>query len=262
MENRSGQMLTEVLVACGLLVAGSLMLVSYAASIRPLAKHGVNELQAIFLAKEGIEAARAIRDYDFNLLTNGTHGIAFGTSTWAFLGASDTQNGFTRTVTISSFDLRTKKITSTAAGAYSSSTITTLLLDIDQDLGMAHFIAFDLTAATGSLDNGNKQLNGMILRNTGPIPIVIKEMTAWWDDDSKLQSIRLGDIVWSHNGTGSPNGKQPSGTLLDITDKTLNVGQSESNTNFTFQGPVTTVNFIVKFTFTDNSHAYVTVQPN
>ncbi len=255
-------MLTEVLIACGLLVASSLMLVSFAASIRPLAKHGVSELQAIFLAKEGIEAARAIRDYDFNLLTNGTHGIAFSTSTWAFVGTSDTQNGFTRTVTISSFDLRTKKITSTAAGAHASSTIVTLLLDTDQDLGMAHFIAFDLTSTTGTLNNGNKQLNGMIVKNTGPIPITIKHITAWWDDDSKIQSVRLGSTVWSHNGTGSPSGKQPSGTLLDITDTTLNVGQSEGTTNFTFQGPVTTVNFIVKFTFTDNSNAYVTIQPN
>lgn len=255
-------MLIEVLIACGLLVIGSLLLASFATSIRPLAKHGTNELQALFLAKEGIEAARAMRDYDFNLLIDGPHGIAFGTSTWSFTGTSDTANGFTRTVTVSPFDLRTKKITSTASGAYSSSTLTTLLLDTDQDLGMAHFIAFDLDSATGDLDNGNKELNGMIMTNIGPFPITIKEITAWWDDDSKIQSVKLGSTVWSHNGTGTPNGKQPSGTLLDIVDKTLNAGQSEGDTSMTFQGPVNTVNFIVKFTFTDNSNAYVTIQPD
>jgi Tfp pilus assembly protein PilV len=206
MNNARGQMLVEVLIACGALVIGSLMLASFATSIRPLAKHGNNELQALFLAKEGIEAARAIRDNDFNFLTDGAHGITFGTSTWAFTEASDTVNGFTRTVTISPFDLRTKKITSTVTGTYSSSTLTTLLLDTDQDLGMAHFIAFDLDSANSDLDNGNKQLNGMILKNIGPFPITIKEMTAWWDDDSKIQSAQpFGAITaQGHQTANSP----------------------------------------------------------
>ena len=44
-------------------------------------------------------------------------------------------------------------------------------------------------------------------------------------------------------------------------DFTLAGGQSENDTALTFNGPVTTVNFIVRFTFTDGSNAYVTIQP-
>lgn len=255
---RDGQMLLEVILAGSLLVIGALILASFSTSIRPLARHGNNELQAIFLAKEGIEAARSIRDNDYNLLTDGAHGIALNNNAWGFSGMNDTAQGFTRTVTVAPFDLRSKKITSTAVGPHTSSTLATVLLDIDQDLGMAHFIAFNTTAA---LANGNKELNGMELRNIGPFPITIASITAWWGDNTLIQSVKIGSDVWRHNGAGSPDGKQPSGTTLDIVDTTLAVGQAENNTGFAFAGPVTTVNFIVKFTFTDGSHAYVTVQP-
>jgi Tfp pilus assembly protein PilV len=252
-------MLLEVLLACSLLVIGSLTLASLATSIRPLAKHGNNELQAILVAKEGIDAVRSIRDNDFNLLIDGTHGIALTASGWGFSGASDTANGFTRTLLIEPFDVRTKKITSTVTHAHASSTLTTVLVDIDQDLGMAHYVTFDLSG--GSLNNGNKELNGMIIGNVGFTPITIAFVTAWWGDDSLMQTVKLGSNVWTHNGTGTPNGKQPSGTLLDIVDFTLAGGQSEDTTAFTFNGPVDTVNFVVKFTFTDGTHAYVTIQP-
>lgn len=252
-------MLLEVLLACGLLVVGSLALVSFAASIRPLARYGINGQQALFLAKEGIEATRAMRDNDFNYLADGAHGIAYGTSTWAFTGASDTANGFTRTITISPFDHRTKKIVSAVTGPQSSTaTLTTTLLDIDQDLGMSHYTAFDISSIS---DNGNGALDGMVIQNIGFTPIVIKEVTGWWGDDSKIQTVKLGSNVWTHNGTGSPSGKQSSGTVLDIVDTTINAGESISDTQLTFNGPVTTVNFIIKFTFADGSHAYVTLEP-
>lgn len=262
MDNKRGQILIEVIIACGLLVIGSLMLATFATNLRPLAKHGNSELQALFLAQEGIEATRSIRDNDFNFLTDGIHGIAFGTNTWAFSGNSDTQNEFSRQITVAPFDLRTKKITSTVTGPQSSVSLTTALLDIDQDIGMAHYITFDLTAAN-SLHDGNKELNGMVLKNIGPFPITISAITVWWNDSTQIQSIKLGSIVWAHNTIGLPAGKQPSGTLFDIVDYSLDAGASESTTNFTFQGPLNAVplTFIVKFTFVDGSSTYVTLQP-
>jgi len=253
-------MLLEVLLACGLLVVGSLTLGSFATSIRPLAKYGANGQQALLLAKEGIEATRAMRDNDFNPLADGAHGITFGTSTWAFTGTSDTASGFTRTVTVSAFDHRTKKIISTVTGPHASSaTLTTALVDIDQDLGMAHYVTFDLSS--DSLGDGNRELDGMIIKNIGFFPVVIDKVTGWWGDNSLIQTVKLGNNVWTHNGTGSPSGKQPSGTLLDITNTTINNGQQISDTELKFNGPVTTVNFMVKFTFTDGSNAYVTLEP-
>jgi len=256
---RNGQILVEAVFAYGLLVIGALTLATYATDIHSLARYGTNGLQATLFAKEGIEAVRSMRDRDFNLLTDGAHGLAFSTSTWSFTGLSDTKNGFTRIVTIEPFDHRTKKITSTVTGSHASSSLTTTLVDIDQDLGMSHYIAFDLN--TRRLDNGNKELNGMIIRNIGFFPITIAAVTAWWGDNSLIQTVKIKSNIWTHNGTGLPSGKQPSGTMLDNIDFTLAGGQSENDTALTFNGPVTTVNFIVRFTFTDGSNAYVTIQP-
>lgn len=255
-----GQMILETALALGLLAIGSLTLASFTASIRPLARHGSGELRALLLAQEGIEAARSIRDADFEFLTDGAHGIALATTSWAFAGTSDTQDGFTRTVTVSGIDIRTKKIMSAVLGQNASSTLTTALVDIDQDIGMADSVAFDIIGAR--IGGGNDALDGMKIVNAGPFPITITSITAWWGDNSKIQSVRLGNTVWSHNGTGLPSGKQASGTALDIVDFTLPGGQSENDTEFKFNGPVSTVNFMIKFTFADNSTAYVTIQPS
>ena len=252
-------MLLEVLLACGLLVIGSLMLASFATSIRPLAKYGANGQQALLLAKEGIEATRAMRDNDFNPLADGTHGISFGTNTWAFTGTSDTANGFTRTVTVSAFDYRTKKIVSTVTGPHASSaTLTTTLLDIDQDLGMAHYTVFDLSNISGK---GSSELKGMKIKNVGFTPVSINKITAWWEGVKELQKIYLDDDVWAFNDEQPPD-KKSSGEQITIATTTINNGQEISDTRLTFEGNITTVNFMVKFTFTDGTSAYVTLEPS
>lgn len=70
--------------------------------------------RAAFLAEEGLEASRNIRDSGFSNLTNGTNGLAISGSQWIFSGASDITNGFyTRQITISSIDSNRKQIIST-----------------------------------------------------------------------------------------------------------------------------------------------------
>lgn len=252
-------MLIEIMLSFGVFALGSLTLAAFASDIRPLTRYGTEKLRTLFLAHEGIEAARSIRDEDFELLMDGAHGVVLATTSLTFAGTSDTQDGFIRTVTVSPIDIRTKKIVSSVTGQKASSTLTTALVDIDQDIGMADSVAFDLAGAV--IGGGNDALDGMKIMNTGPFPITIASITAWWGDNSKIQSVRLGNTVWSHNGTGLPAGKQNSGTVLDIVDLTLSGGQSEDNTEFKFNGPVATVNFMIKFSFADNSSAYVTIQP-
>jgi type II secretory pathway pseudopilin PulG len=58
--------------------------------------------QAERLLREGLEAARSIRDANFPSLSEGSHGLSWSGSDWSFSGSSDTTDGvFTRTVTIS-----------------------------------------------------------------------------------------------------------------------------------------------------------------
>lgn len=69
--------------------------------------------RALFLAEEGVEASRNIRDSGFANLTVGTHGLAISGGEWIFSGASDTTGIFTRQITVSAVDAARSRITST-----------------------------------------------------------------------------------------------------------------------------------------------------
>lgn len=66
------------------------------------------KIQATYLAREGLEAARIIRDAgDFSSLPNGDHGVEFDSNSlvWDFVSAPDvTDEIYERTVTIEDWD--------------------------------------------------------------------------------------------------------------------------------------------------------------
>src|SRR3989338_11430647 len=69
--------------------------------------------RAIFLAEEGLEASRNIRDENFSNLTDGIKGLAISSNQWAFSGTSDiTDSFFTRQITISSAGTNRKQVVS------------------------------------------------------------------------------------------------------------------------------------------------------
>lgn len=69
--------------------------------------------RAAFLAEEGLEASRNIRDENFSNLTNGTYGLTTTGNHWNLSGSSDTTDIFTRSITISTVDVNRKQIVST-----------------------------------------------------------------------------------------------------------------------------------------------------
>ena len=69
--------------------------------------------RATFLAEEGLEAVRNIRDENFTNLTDGNYGLQVLSNQWGFSGTSDTTDVFTRQINISTIDSNRKSITST-----------------------------------------------------------------------------------------------------------------------------------------------------
>jgi len=69
--------------------------------------------RASFLAQEGIEAVRNIRDESFGNLTDGSYGLLVSSHQWLLSGSSDTTDGYTRQINIGSIDANRKLITST-----------------------------------------------------------------------------------------------------------------------------------------------------
>src|SRR4029078_10939336 len=87
---KAGQSPVEILVAVGLfaVIAAALLLLV----VEPLTSTSlsVQRTQAAFLAAQGVEAARAVKDKQWTGLTLGAHGVSRdGSGNWQFVGTSD-----------------------------------------------------------------------------------------------------------------------------------------------------------------------------
>lgn len=87
-----------------------------------------NRSRAIYLAEEGLEGARNIRDNAYTNLVDGTYGLTQSSGQWVLSGSSDTAGAYTRQVTISTVDTARKNITSTVSWADGSVSRSTQLV--------------------------------------------------------------------------------------------------------------------------------------
>jgi hypothetical protein len=69
--------------------------------------------KATFLAEEGLEAVRNIKDSDFDNLSDGTYGIDDDGSVWSLSGSSDVNGGFTREVVLTELSPEVYEVEST-----------------------------------------------------------------------------------------------------------------------------------------------------
>ncbi|MDP1689184.1 MAG: hypothetical protein Q8L47_03575 [bacterium] len=76
---------------------------------------GGERTRALFLAEEGLEAARNIRNLNYSNLTDGTWGLSTSTNVWTLSGTSNTIENFNRQISIASVDSNTKTVTSTVS---------------------------------------------------------------------------------------------------------------------------------------------------
>lgn len=128
MGKNSGAVLIELIVSLAvfmIIVAG--VFSTLLGSLRDTVDNK-SQTEGHFLAQEGIEAVKSIRDNDWLDLADGTHGLTDGSGYWDFQGVSETIGDYTRSITIEgvnrdvsgdivtsggSLDPRTKKITTT-----------------------------------------------------------------------------------------------------------------------------------------------------
>lgn len=71
---------------------------------------GEERLPAVALAQESLEAVRSIRDFDWNNLTAGVHGLSDASNYWALTDTPDTVGIYTRQVTVAEVDAATKDV--------------------------------------------------------------------------------------------------------------------------------------------------------
>jgi prepilin-type N-terminal cleavage/methylation domain-containing protein len=220
-----------------------------------------NRAQAVFLAEEGLEAVRNIRDDDFSNLTDGNHGIFVSGNEWAFLGTIDVNGIFMRQIEIETIDINRKVATSTVTWQQNQQRQGSVSLvayfsnwqeTVSQSKG---FVIATTSAAIGG--GGNKELQGITIENTGDIEAVIDKITITWDNSNLIEEIKIDNTrVWKHNNEGDPNGRQPSATEIDIVNFALPVSSGVFDIDkFKFNGDMTGTVFTILFTFADGSTA-------
>jgi len=115
-----GQSLIELIIAIALFAAVILGLSLFIFDSYNASRLALDMTKADFLAEEGLEAARSIRDDSFSNLSAGSHGLVISSGHWIFLQGttedlSTELNGGTRVIKIENdpIDQNIKKITST-----------------------------------------------------------------------------------------------------------------------------------------------------
>jgi len=261
--DEKGQSLVEVLVALGVFVIGVVAVGVLVIDAGTASRQGVERTQAVLLAREGLEAARSIRDADFDNLSSGSHGVVLSGDTWGFSGTSDTQDQFTRTITITSLDVDTKQVESSVTWQFTEARQSSVVFtDYLTDWNQTHGNAGELSVNIDDVEINNKKLEDLKIENTGGSDITIDKITVWWDNSNLIEKIRVdGDDIWKHNGEGTPDGQQPSGTELDVVDYTVEAGEGLYNIDeFRFDNSMSGTAFIILFTMTDGSTKYVLIE--
>jgi type II secretory pathway pseudopilin PulG len=282
--NLSGASVIEIIVAVGIftiIAAGVtvLYLGAFSGNLR-----NTEKLQAESYLQQGLEAVRAIRDYNFDNLNNGNHGLSRASGYWEFSGTSEILGQFTRTVTINDvqrdndctivdsggiIDSQSKKVTvivnwNIEAGNSATVSAVQYLNKWNDQSGCGESSYLNINVSSATLGGGDKTLQGITIQNTGSSSITISKITPTWTNDNLIEDIKMNgnDWVWRHNLEGVPDGKQASETELDIEDFTLVEGSGVlSIDQFGFDNAMTGASFTFLFTMSDGTARYMEVTP-
>ena len=116
MNYKKGQSLIELLIAMSVFVLAVSVITFLILDAYLADRAGRERMKATFLAREGIEATRSIRDNNWDSLTNGSYGLAISENNWIFQGSGeDISNQLReglRKIIVEEIDSDRKKITS------------------------------------------------------------------------------------------------------------------------------------------------------
>ena len=113
-KHENGQLLIELTVAIGIFVIVASVLISLILNSYVAGRLASEITIANFLAEEGLEATRSIRNNNWADITNGDHGLIISAlGNWQFSGTSEIIDGkFTRIINVGETDPDRKQITS------------------------------------------------------------------------------------------------------------------------------------------------------
>ncbi len=140
-----GFSLIEVILAAALFGIYASALLGMLAYGNETAIRAADRARSVFLAEEGLEAARTLRSTLWNGTNDGQYGLTSTPSGWTLLTNGDNIGKFSRQITVSSIDSSAKKITSAVSWLQGGNPVTTTFAAI---LTNWPFITSSLCAAT------------------------------------------------------------------------------------------------------------------
>lgn len=114
-KNQKGFVVVEALLAASTLLLFFTVFVGVMVYNQKSYENLSNRQRAIFLAEEGIEGTRSIRDNNFDTIVDGNYGLGVTSNAWVFSGTSDTNGLFNRQINISTVATDKKQISSTVS---------------------------------------------------------------------------------------------------------------------------------------------------
>ncbi len=255
-----GISLIEILVAIGVFAISSTAIIFLLIDGVYASGRSLQFTQAVLLAHEGIDAVRSISENDFDNVSSGEYGIELIGGVWTLSASSDTQDEFTRSVTITDIDDDTKKIESEVVWGQESSRPDNVLVaghitDWRQTGGDAGWLFADTLSAV--LASSSTRLEGVTLNNTGESVITIDTIQTQWSGGALLYEIKIGSsTVFS---VPQPDGVS-SGEVIDITNYPLAVLSGTTSLDvMVFTGGVGGESLIVTFVMSDSStqHSFI-----
>lgn len=266
-KGESGQSLVELLIAMGIFITAVSSISFMILNVYLADKLGRERTIASFLAREGMEAVRAIRDNKWSDLVSGDYGLSIVSNNWIFQGTqedlSNHLQGGVRRIIIEEIDNDTRKITSKvnwelAEDRFQEVVFVTYLTNwLKEELppqaeNQAGFLVVD-TSQT-AIEEARKSLTGITISNSSELPITIDKITVFWDSTVLITEIKIENLnVWAIRGYGSPSGPQPSGIELDIEDFILEGGMTYDVDRIRFRSVMTGATFNITFLMKDGT---------
>ncbi|MDD4412579.1 MAG: hypothetical protein PHR00_02955 [Patescibacteria group bacterium] len=210
--DKRGFSIAEVLVAGTVFTMVMAAVCSLLYIANDSSRQSVERTKALYLAKEGIEATRSIRDINFNNLTVGSHGVKIINDVWQFSDTSDNTDGYVREINIQDVDSRTKLVKSTVNwavnGKRQEDLFLTTYLTKWEPAGQSSYLNIDYSAARSS---GTKEVVGIRLKNTNSTALTITQVQVYSTNNVTINRIMI-------NGSSRWTGSASSGTLININD--------------------------------------------
>jgi len=278
-KTKLGSSIIEIIVGIGILTFVSFSIVTLSIGAYTTSLRDTEKAQALAYLTEGVEATRAIKSYNFSDLTDGDHGLDDSSGYWDLSGSSDTVGQFTRTLTVSNINRDGTTCEIVTSGGTNYGTTKEIEVSIDWDLEAGNSTSISATQLVTDYNNppacgvtydsdsitiddsgmntgaGGKDIKKIFFNNIGAIDITVTKTTVTWDNTNEIEEIKVKGgvgIIWKKNGY-VPDGKQPSGTELDVTDFIIPAGGSVEIDKFKFDGSMTGSTISIQLEFGDGS---------